>query len=67
MRPQTGRIRPAASAFAARVAALAVAALALTCCSVAAGSQAKAPTLHTVVVLAASSLTESLTAIANDF
>ena len=67
MRPQTGRIRPAASAFAARVAALAVAALALTGCSAAAGSQANAPTRHTVVVLAASSLTESLTAIAKDF
>jgi molybdenum ABC transporter, periplasmic molybdate-binding protein len=44
-----------------------VAALALTGCSAAAGSQANGPTRHTVVVLAASSLTESLTAIAKDF
>ena len=50
-----------------RVAALAVAALALAGCSAAVGSQVKAPTRHTVVVLAASSLTESLTAIAKDF
>ena len=49
----------------ARVAALAVAALAG--CNAAAGGQAKAPTRHTVVVVAASSLSESLTAIAEDF
>jgi molybdate transport system substrate-binding protein len=49
------------------VAALAVAALALAGCGAVTASQAKAPARHTVVVLAASSLTESLTAIAADF
>jgi len=62
-------------ARAARVPAFAVATLAaatlavapLTGCGTAAGNQAKEPTRHTVVVLAASSLTEPLTAIASDF
>jgi molybdate transport system substrate-binding protein len=51
----------------ASVAMLAAAALALTGCNAVAGSQDKVPARHTVVVLAASSLTESLTAIAADF
>jgi len=71
VRPQLCRharfAAPVAAPVAAPFAALAVAALALTGCSAATGSQAKAPTRHTVVVLAASSLTESLTAIAADF
>jgi molybdate transport system substrate-binding protein len=67
VRPQGWRQSPAVSPPAARFAALAVAALALAGCSAAAGSPARAPNRHTVVVLAASSLTESLTAIAKDF
>jgi molybdate transport system substrate-binding protein len=49
------------------VATLAVATLTLTGCATAAGNQAREPTRHTVVVLAASSLTEPLAAIARDF
>ncbi|MBE3074907.1 MAG: molybdate ABC transporter substrate-binding protein [Actinobacteria bacterium] len=48
-------------------AAVTVAALALAGCSAAVGGPGNAPTRHTVVVLAASSLTQSLTAIAADF
>ena len=59
MRPQGPKHAP--------VATLAIAALAVAGCSAVAGSQGKAPARHTVVVLAASSLTESLTAIAGDF
>ena len=62
MRPEPCRHAPAA----ARVATLAVTALALGGCGAAAG-EPDPPTRHTVVVLAASSLTESLTAIAADF
>jgi ABC-type molybdate transport system substrate-binding protein len=40
---------------------------ALAGCNAAAGGQAKAPTRHTVVMVAASSLSESLTAIAKGF
>lgn len=47
------------------LAGLAIAALAG--CSAAAGEPGKVPTRHTVVMLGASSLTESLTAIAKDF
>lgn len=54
-----------------RVASHTVAALALTLgvagCSTAGGTAGNVPTRHTVVVLAASSLTESLTAIAEDY
>ena len=51
-----------------RVAGLALAlALATAGCGAAPGEPGKAPTRHTVVVLAASSLTESLTAAARDF
>jgi len=56
---------------AARVTSPIVAALTLALsaggCSAAGGAPANGPTRHTVVVLAASSLTESLTAIAKDF
>jgi molybdate transport system substrate-binding protein len=56
---------------AARGASFTAVALALTLgvagCSTAGGAPANEPTRHTVVVLAASSLTESLTAIAKDF
>lgn len=51
---------------AAGVAALALA-LGVAGCSAAGGAPGNGPTRHTVVVLAASSLTESLTAIARDF
>ena len=64
MKPQVRRI-------AARGASRTVVALALTLglagCGTTGGAPAKEPTRHTVVVLAASSLTESLTAIAKDF
>ena len=49
------------------VASLALAALVVAGCSAAAGVPGNAPTRHTVVMLAASSLTESLSAIAKDF
>jgi molybdate transport system substrate-binding protein len=67
MRQQAGRRTPTSSPVAALAAGSALALLALTGCSTAAGNEAKAGTRHTVVVLAASSLTESLTAIASDF
>ncbi len=57
---------PVASLAAAAVAAVAVA-IGAAGCSAAAGGPGNPPTRHTVVVLAASSLTESLTAIAKDF
>jgi molybdate transport system substrate-binding protein len=53
---------PAAAATVAMAVAVAVAG-----CGAAAGQPGNAPTRHTVVVLAASSLTEPLTAIAKDF
>ena len=52
---------PVAAAVAAAIA------VAVAGCSAAAGQPGKAPTRHTVVVLAASSLTQPLTAIAQDF
>lgn len=63
-------MRPAVCRVAAPVGSLAAAALAafaVAGCSGAAGEPGNAPGRHTVVVLAASSLTESLTAIAKDF
>ncbi|MEO8556480.1 MAG: molybdate ABC transporter substrate-binding protein [Actinomycetota bacterium] len=50
-----------------RVAAALALALSLGGCSTAGGAARNGPTRHTVVVLAASSLTESLTVIARDF
>ena len=72
MRSQIGRVPVV---VAGRVASPTAAALALTLalalsvagCSAAGGASGNGPTRHTVVVLAASSLTESLTAIAKDF
>jgi molybdate transport system substrate-binding protein len=60
-------MRRAGGRFRAPVAALAFAALAASGCSPAAGEPGNAATRHTVVMLAASSLTESLTAVAKDF
>src|SRR5450756_1582373 len=64
-------VRSLVSRGAARVTSPIVAALTLALsvvgCSAAGGAPANGPTRHTVVVLAASSLTESLTAIAKDF
>jgi len=59
-------VRSLVSRVAAGVAALTLA-LSVVGCSAAGGAPANGPTRHTVVVLAASSLTESLTAIAKDF
>ena len=72
MRLQIGRVPVGVSG---RVASPTAAALALALalavgvagCSAAGGASGNGPTRHTVVVLAASSLTESLTAIAKDF
>jgi molybdate transport system substrate-binding protein len=60
------RCRGAARVTSPIVAALALA-LGVAGCSAAGGAPGNGPTRHTVVVLAASSLTESLTAIAQDF
>jgi len=60
------RYRGAARVTSPIVAALALA-LGVAGCSAAGGAPGNGPTRHTVVVLAASSLTESLTAIAQDF
>lgn len=60
-------MRRAGGRFRAPVATLAFAALAASGCSPAAGEPGNATTRHTVVMLAASSLTESLTAVAKDF
>ena len=60
------RYRGAARVTSPVVAALALA-LGVAGCSAAGGAPGNGPTRHTVVVLAASSLTESLTAIAQDF
>ncbi len=76
MRSPVGRVpvvvagRVASPTAGARAAALATAlavALGVAGCSAAGGASGNGPTRHTVVVLAASSLTESLTAIAKDF
>ncbi|HEX7535907.1 MAG TPA: molybdate ABC transporter substrate-binding protein [Dermatophilaceae bacterium] len=65
--PGRPRPVPAGTVVAAVGAVTAIALATLTGCGAAAGEQGKATTRHTVVVLAASSLTESLTAIAGDF
>jgi len=59
-------VRSLVSRVAAGAGALTLA-LSVVGCSAAGGAPANGPTRHTVVVLAASSLTESLTAIAKDF
>ncbi len=67
MRRQPRRPASSASALGTSIAVMAGAALALAGCGAAAGNSAQAPARHTVVVLAASSLTEPLTAIAADY